>query len=232
VAVKERIRVGGRSARIQRAVHEAVKRLSAETNREDLTVPQIAAEAGVTPSTIYRRWGDLPALLADVAVARLRPISDPDDTGATASDLRAFIEQFMEEMSSPVGRALIRDVFSPPGETFPIQCCGFTREHLATIISRAKARGETPFDIDEVIDHVVAPIIYHILYGDREPTLDYVHGLLKRLQSLPARGVLVESDTAPRASKEPAGRVGTAGAPGQARRLTRNGQQTKPSPAR
>jgi AcrR family transcriptional regulator len=206
VAVKERIRVGGRSARIQSAVHEAVKRLSAETNREDLTVPQIAAEAGVTPSTIYRRWGDLSALLADVAVERLRPVADPEDTGAVTTDLRAFIEQFVEEMSSPVGRALIRDVFSPPGEAFPIQCCGFTRQHLATIVSRAKARGETPFEIDEVIDHVVAPIIYHILYGDLEPTRDYCHGLLNRLRSLPAQGARADSDTAPRASKEKAGR--------------------------
>jgi AcrR family transcriptional regulator len=186
VAVKERIRVGGRSARIQSAVHEAVKRLSAESDRAELTVPQIAAEAGVTPSTIYRRWGDLSALLADVAVERLRPIADPDDTGAATSDLRAFIEQFMEEMSSPVGRALMRDVFSSE-ETYPIQCAGFTYEHLTTIVARAKARGETAFDIDEVIDHVVAPIIYHILYSDREPTLDYCHALLDRLQSPPRK---------------------------------------------
>lgn len=201
MAVKERIRVGGRSARIQSAVHEAVKRLSAGTDREQLTVPQIAAEAGVTPSTIYRRWGDLGSLLADVAVARLRPIAEPEDTGATASDLRAFIEQFAEEMSSPVGRALIRDVFSPPGETYPVQCAGFTLEHLTTIAARAKARGETPFDIDEVLDHVVAPIIYHILYGDREPTPDYCHALLDRLRSLPAADAAV----ARRPSKEPAG---------------------------
>lgn len=185
MAVKERVRVGGRSARIQSAVHEAVRRLSAQTNRDELTVPQIAAEAGVTPSTIYRRWGDLSALLADVAVQRLRPISDPEDTGAMTSDLRVFIEQFMEEMSSPVGRALSRDVFSPLGQTYPVQCAGFTYEHLTTIVSRAKARGETAFDIDEVIDHVVAPIIYHILYGNRELTLDYCHSLLDRVQSLP-----------------------------------------------
>jgi AcrR family transcriptional regulator len=187
VAVKERIRVGGRSARIQSAVHEAVRHLGAETDRDKLTVPQIAALAGVTPSTIYRRWGDLSALLADVAVQRLRPVSDPEDTGAMMSDLRVFIEQFMEEMTSPVGRALVRDVFSQAGETYPVQCAGFTHEHLTTIVSRAKARGETPFDIDEVIDHVVAPIIYHILYGDRELTLDYCHSLLDRVQSLPRK---------------------------------------------
>jgi AcrR family transcriptional regulator len=166
-----------------------VRRLGTETHRGELTVPQIAAVAGVTPSTIYRRWGDLSALLADVAVQRLRPVADPEDTGAMTSDLRVFIEQFMEEMSSPLGRALIRDVFSTSGETYPVQCGGFTKEHLATITSRAKARGETPFDIDEVIDHVVAPIIYHILYGDRELTLDYCHSLLDRIRSLPRKNL-------------------------------------------
>ena len=184
MVVKERVRAGGRSARIQSAVHEAVRQLSAKTSRDELTVPQIAAEAGVTPSTIYRRWGDLAALLADVAVERLRPISDPEDTGAVASDLRAFIEQFMEEMSSTVGRTLLREVFSPSAPAYSVQCGCFTQQHLATIVARAKARGETPFDIDEVIDRVVAPIIYHILYGDRELTLDYCHSLLKRIQSL------------------------------------------------
>jgi hypothetical protein len=116
----------------------------------------------------------------------LRPISDPEDTGAVTSDLRVFIEQFVEEMSSAVGRALIRDVFSPSQTTYPVQCAGFTQEHLTTIIARAKARGEAPFDIDEVIDHVVAPIIYHILYGGRELTLDYCHSLLDRIKSLPS----------------------------------------------
>jgi AcrR family transcriptional regulator len=193
VAVRELIRVGGRSARIQGAVHAAVQRLATATSRDELTVPQIAAAAGVTPSTIYRRWGDLPALFADVAVQRLRPIADPEDTGAMASDLRMFIEQFMEEMSSPVGRELLRDVFSQGG-AHTVQCCGFTREHLTTIAERANARGEAPFDVDEVLDHVVAPIIYHILYGDRKMTLDYCHSLLDRIQSLPRKTAQLKSD--------------------------------------
>ena len=186
MALKEQIRVGGRSARIQSAVHEAVHELGALTTRNQVTVPQIAAAAGVTPSTIYRRWGDLQTLLADVAVARLQPIADPEDTGAMASDLGAFIEQFAEEMSSPVGRAMIREVFSS-GQNFPSQCAGFTSCHLATLADRARARGETPFDIDEVTDHVVAPIIYHILYGDRDVTPAYCQSLLARLHSMPVK---------------------------------------------
>jgi len=188
VAVKEQIRTGGRSARIQSAVHAAVRRLSATTARDALTVPQIAAEAGVTPSTIYRRWGDLPALLADVAVERLRPVGEPEDTGAVATDLRTFIEQYAEEMSSPVGQALMRDVLCTASESFPGRCCTFTRTHLDTLVARANARGEQPFDIEEVIDHVVAPIIYHILFGDRAMTPAYCHQLLARLRSLPQAG--------------------------------------------
>jgi AcrR family transcriptional regulator len=181
----ERVRLGGRSARIQAAVHDAVRRLGALGDRAELTVPQIAAEAGVTPSTIYRRWGDLAVLLADVAVQRLRPASEPDDTGSVTSDLHAFVEQYMEEMSSPVGRTLIDDVFSATGETYPAQCANFVRENLTIIADRAQARGETPFDVDEVLDHVIAPIVFHIMFGDRELTLDYCHALLKRVRSLP-----------------------------------------------
>ena len=186
VTTKERTRTGGRSARIQSAVHDAVRKLGGLSTRNQITVPQIAAEAGVTPSTIYRRWGDLSALLADVAVARLRPIADPDDTGAVETDLRAFIEQYAEEMSSPVGQALMRDVLSALKEGLPSACAGFTCDHLTTLNARAKARGETPFDIDEVIDHVVAPIIYRALFSEQIPTPDYCNRLIDRIYP-PAR---------------------------------------------
>lgn len=181
VTVKERVRIGGRSARIQQAVHDAVRKLDAFSTRNQITVPQIAAEAGVTPSTIYRRWGDLSALLADVAVERLRPIADPDDTGSIEGDLRAFIEQYAEEMSSPVGLALMRDVLATTGQGQPGACAGFTCDHLTTINERAKARGEQPFDIDEVIDHVVAPIVYRTLFSDEMPTAAYCRQLVDRI---------------------------------------------------
>ena len=75
MAIKENRRTGGRSARVQESIHAAVRALLEERDRADLTVPQIAARAGVTPSTIYRRWGDLSALLADVALERMLPAS-------------------------------------------------------------------------------------------------------------------------------------------------------------
>ena len=62
MAIKEGLRPGGRSARVQESIHSAVRALLQEQERSTVTVPQIAARAGVTPSTIYRRWGDLSQL--------------------------------------------------------------------------------------------------------------------------------------------------------------------------
>lgn len=95
------VRPGGRSARVQESVHTAVRELTAEVGRDALTVPLVAARAGVTPSTVYRRWGDLQELLSDVAVERLRPDTAPEDHGGLRADLTAWAEQFLDEMASP-----------------------------------------------------------------------------------------------------------------------------------
>ncbi len=181
MVAKERTRFGGRSARIQQSVHDAVEDLSAEIDRSELTIPLIAARAGVPPSTIYRRWGGLPDLLADVAVKRLRPISDPVDTGAMKTDLQSWVEQFTEEMSSDVGKAMIRDVFSNPLDTKSAgRCSGYTHDQLQVIADRAANRGEEAFDVDEIVDHVIAPIMHRILFDGTPLSAAYCRSLIDR----------------------------------------------------
>ncbi len=186
MAIKEMVRSGGRSARIQLAVHGAVKTLEAvHTDRTELTVPQIAAEAGVTPSTIYRRWGDLQGLLADVAAERLRPVGEPDDTGSARRDVEVYMEQYLEEMSTEVGKALLRDVLTSTADAgSALQCWRYTYGQLGKIAARAAKRGEKPFDLDEVVDKVVAPVVYHILFGDRAITAVDVRRLVAGVASL------------------------------------------------
>lgn len=182
---KELVRQGGRSARIQTAVHQAVEALLEKHERTELTVPMIAEQAGVTPSTVYRRWGDLSDLLADVAVRRMRPIADPEDTGVLRTDLETWALQFMEEMSSRVGREMLGDIFATSGEgVYPLRCCNYTYDQIGVLRARAIQREEASFEVGEVIDRVVAPIVYHILFGDRELTDDYCRGLVAGLPFL------------------------------------------------
>ncbi|MFD9077378.1 hypothetical protein [Streptomyces erythrochromogenes] len=52
-----------------------------------MTVPLVAARAGVTPFTIYRRWSDLQELLSNVAVEHFCAHTPPEDRGHSSADL-------------------------------------------------------------------------------------------------------------------------------------------------
>ncbi|WP_372503109.1 TetR/AcrR family transcriptional regulator [Streptomyces rhizoryzae] len=187
------VRPGGRSARVQEAVHAAVRELEAELGRDALTVPLVAARAGVTPSTIYRRWGDLRELLSDVAVERLRPEAPPDDQGELAADLMTWAEQFLDEMASPPGRAYIRDaLLGDPDGSNAGRCSAYASDQIDVILSRAGERGERAPDVEAVIDHVVAPMMYRILFrpGPEPDSLDaeYARQLVTGLLDKEASG--------------------------------------------
>jgi len=175
------LRPGGRSARVQAAVHQATHELMEAHGRAELTVPLIAARAGVTPSTIYRRWGDLADLLADVAMERMRPEGEPADTGTVKGDLRAWAEQYLDEMSSEIGLAMMRDVLSgrSSGDVpLPCRCAEFTASQIAVIVDRGMARKQAVPEVDAVMDVVVAPIIYRLLFGPVPPTQRHVRALV------------------------------------------------------
>ncbi|PKR87386.1 TetR family transcriptional regulator [Pleomorphomonas diazotrophica] len=170
-------RPGGRAARIQAAVFKAVDEL--KQAGEELTVPAIAARAGVTPSTIYRRWGTLADLLSDVAVRHLRPDGEPTDSGDWRADLRLWLEQYAEEMASEPGRAMMRDVLSADRAANACTCSAYTGQQLDVIRQRALARGDTPPETAVLMDRVIAPVIYRILFTHEGADGDYVAGLVE-----------------------------------------------------
>lgn len=176
------VRPGGRSARIQAAVHGAVQGLLREVERTELSIPMIAARAGVTPSTIYRRWGDLQELLGDVAVARLQPDGEPGDTGSFHGDLEAWLIQYAEEMASGPGRTMIRDVLANDFDARKgCRCAEFTRSQLALIVDRAARRGEPAADPQTIMDRCVAPVVFRILFDGETPSAAFCRSLVAGL---------------------------------------------------
>ena len=54
---------------------------------------------------------------------------EPDDTGSLSGDLSAFVMQYAEEMASPLGRALFRDVLAETGSDLAAaRCCAYTTD--------------------------------------------------------------------------------------------------------
>ncbi|MDR8364482.1 MULTISPECIES: TetR/AcrR family transcriptional regulator [Pseudomonas] len=173
MAIKEGLRPGGRSARVQESIHSAVRALLEEQDRASVTVPQIAARAGVTPSTIYRRWGDLSVLLADVALARMRPDSEPANTGSLRGDVRAWAEQYLDEMSSEPGRNMMRDVQS---SATPGYCVTIIGGQLQTILDRYPDQPKP--NVDQLINMVVAPTVFRILFAAQALEVEELHRLI------------------------------------------------------
>ena len=109
-------RPGGRSARVRAAVHQAVTELVRERGYGNFTVGDIAARAGVADTSLYRRWGNLQALLGDVLLTRLNARSPMPDTGSLAGDLRTHAANVAREVTGPDGLALVRLTIALSGE--------------------------------------------------------------------------------------------------------------------
>ncbi len=86
-------RPGGRTARIRAQVLDAVRAELGEHGYDGLTPEAVAARAGVHRATVYRRWGDVGGLLADVLDAAGDDGWEPPDTGSLEGDLTALNEE-------------------------------------------------------------------------------------------------------------------------------------------
>ena len=153
-------RTGGRSAAVMHSVRTAVEELVKERGRERVTVPMIAERAGVNPTSIYRRWGDLPTLINDIATYRLDPERPLPQNGDLRRDLTEWAREIVEHYRKPVNAALLRGGAANAGAT-ESDCLRNRRAEGTMFLDRYPGSGVSA---DEIIDVVVAPIIYRVIF--------------------------------------------------------------------
>ncbi len=161
-------RPGGRSAAVLSSVKTAIEELVAEKGRERVTIPMVAERAGVQPSSVYRRWGDLPTMINDIATYRLDPARPLPATGDLQGDLAEWAAQIVEHYRNPVNAAVLRGGAASAGET-ESDCLRNRRIEAAQLIG-VTGDGDVDPMVERVLDHVVAPIIYRVIF--RPQTLD------------------------------------------------------------
>ncbi|MFZ4894017.1 TetR/AcrR family transcriptional regulator [Plantibacter sp. Mn2098] len=154
------VRVGGRSALVIRAVRNAVFELIEEQGREKVTIPLIAERAGVNPTSIYRRWGDLGTLINDMATYRLDPARPLPDTGDLRSDLTAWTREIVEHYRKPVNAEILRGGAAVAGDG-QADCLRDRRQEAELFAGRPAADG---LSSDTLIDALIAPIVYRTVF--------------------------------------------------------------------
>ncbi|MET8331291.1 TetR/AcrR family transcriptional regulator [Streptomyces sp. NPDC005181] len=177
-------RPGGRSARVVAAVHQAVAELISERGPDQVSIPAVAARAGVNATSIYRRWGDVRQLLVSVAESRLTPDTLPPNTGSLRQDLVEWADDLLEHISAPEGVVSLRTVVNFGADDDVRQRCLRKRaDQVELILERARARGGVVPSPDQVMDHVLAPLYFRVMFAVEATDSSYAHALVDELLS-------------------------------------------------
>ena len=170
-------RPGGRTARTRAAVLQAVISELAENGYAGTTVERIAARAGVAKTTIYRRWGRLNGLLADLMAQYAAQEIPVPDTGHLDSDLRALAREIVTSLQHPATRAAFGSIVAAAiqdqaARQVLSRFIAARTATMAVIVQHASQRGELPDGTDaaEVLQIVTAQIYYRRFIVGEQPS--------------------------------------------------------------
>lgn len=148
------------------AIYGAVGELAGE-GADKITFPVIAERAGVNPTTLYRRWDSVNALLEEVAVAALtRDGESVPDTGSITDDLGEWADVIARDITRPERVRYLRAMVSARVEIVSVCALTETRRSQATeMVRRAGERGEPTPTVAQILDHVIAPLYYRVVFA-------------------------------------------------------------------
>ncbi|MEV5833480.1 TetR/AcrR family transcriptional regulator [Nocardia sp. NPDC052112] len=160
----------GRGPKVRAAVLAATVDELSEHGYAAFTVDNVAQRAGVHKTTVYRRWSDRDALIADALAESIEAEIPIPDTGSVEDDLRALARSLVVWISSPSGRAVLAVMLAnvagqpAPPDTTRHAFRDRIRKALP-VVTRAVERGELPADTNpvELIKTLVAPIYFRAL---------------------------------------------------------------------
>ncbi|MDQ8045820.1 MAG: TetR/AcrR family transcriptional regulator [Solirubrobacteraceae bacterium] len=174
-------RPGGRSARVRAEVHRAARELLAELPAESLTVPVIAARAGVHATTVYRRWGSVGEILADVTASRAAGEVVVPDTGSLSGDLRRWVADVAVDLSDPDVIGLMRASLGSGLQTACSACVVDRRAQLEAILTREQDRGGAAPEVHHAADLLLGPLYYRAVFLSEAPDPSWAATLVDNL---------------------------------------------------
>lgn len=164
----EKKRIGGRSARVVRAVLDATLEELGSTGYRALSIEAVAARAGVAKTTVYRRWPTRADLVRAAFAESAQRLTVVPDTGSLRDDLVLYYGSLVKKLSSPTGRSLVRVTFAEsddPELAELVRQVRVERKKLPQgLIARAIARGDVPprLDAGYLLDALGGVIHYRV----------------------------------------------------------------------
>ena len=168
-----------RSERAHKAILDAANEILEERGFVDLTIDEVAQRAGVSKTTIYRRWPTKGTLVFEAFSADFLARQPSPDTGSLRGDLLTALRAWIRVNKGTVkGRTLvglIAEVQRDPelAEIWREGVIGPVRAQHRTIVEQAIGRGEVSPDTDpDVVLDLVFGAAYHRLLQSHQPLTD------------------------------------------------------------
>ncbi|HAG82211.1 MAG TPA: TetR family transcriptional regulator [Cyanobacteria bacterium UBA12227] len=160
-----------RSIKSHQAMLQATLELLAEVGFDAMSIDAIAIRAGVSKTTIYRRYTSKEELVADAIESVREEILIPD-TGNLQGDIDALIQNAAQITLSPLGRQTVAMIISSASSNAQFAQIYWTkylqprRKTFAVVLERAKARNEIPTDLDSdlVFDMMSGIMLYALIF--------------------------------------------------------------------
>lgn len=152
-----------RSSATDDAILRAALKVMGEEGYARLSIEAVAAEAGVSRPTIYRRYPGGKSELAPAALADLRSKGDIPHTGDLRTDLVAELGRFRDGVERPFGMAMIGTVLAEAQhapellERFREHVVAPRRRLLRTVLEEGLQRGDVRAGLD--LDLAVAMLV-------------------------------------------------------------------------
>ncbi len=159
-----------RSTTVDRALTRAALAEFTARGLHGLSMEAIAARAGVSKVSLYRRWRSRLDVVAEV-LGLLGEARPPEDRGSLEADIKALLEASIESRSArSMARLVLRTIGEVSGspELLALYRTHLLRPRMAqleVVVERARARGELRASISsEVASAVIAgPLFLHAL---------------------------------------------------------------------
>lgn len=163
-----------RDAARDRALLAATLAVLAESGYGGLTTAAVAARAGVSTATLYRRWSSKEEMVLAAAAAFTADLEQRPDTGSLEGDLRLLLRDKATGLTGENGR-LVRALIGEAAHNVTLAealTAAFmtpVRDRVEEVVRRAVDRGEIAAveDADLVADFVIGPMVSRLLLTAR-----------------------------------------------------------------
>ena len=175
-----------RSEEADRAILAAATELLAEGGLGGMSMEEVAARAGVSKATVYRRWPSRGALALDAFLAEFNEQQPLPDTGTFRGDLlsalRAWIRSVTRTPACRMLAGLVAEAQRDPAlaTAWRKQVIEPLRTKNTILVQRAVQRGEIPPDTDPdvVLDMMFGAAYHRLLQGHRPLTDQFARSVV------------------------------------------------------